>query len=72
VIDTDTISIQIHSIKVVDIKNVLHVFGLTKNLLLMCQSLSSITYFVQLNFYTKRWTNSLTMSSNGLFIPSKH
>ncbi len=37
-IDIDTISIQIHSIKVVDIKNALHVFGLTKNLLLMCQS----------------------------------
>jgi hypothetical protein len=37
VIDIDIVSIQIHFIKIVNIKNVLHVFSLAKNLLLMCQ-----------------------------------
>jgi hypothetical protein len=36
-IGTHIVSIQIHSGKIMDIKNVLHVPSLSKNLLLMCQ-----------------------------------
>jgi len=36
-IDTSTVSIQIHYGKIVNIKNVLHVFSLKNNLLSMCQ-----------------------------------